>query len=361
MKHFHMITMLLIVFSINVSGQEGWTKQTSPSNLNLSGVYALDSLNVWAVGGEGIIIHTTDGGVTWDSIPNGTTSSLYTVEFINPDTGWIAGKDDAQYGNIQRTTDGGLNWEIQSLPDGSQMSIMDVDFVEGPPGEPMRGYCTGGLSYTWLTDDYGETWEKLRGDCNEGNFNSCFFTDSITGWFVGTSSMVNPYTIMHTADGGQTFEKQTSPATDIKLNGVCFGTDLKGIAVGINTIIYTSDGGANWEESPDAGYINWLSVFLTETGKAWVVGNNGSIAYSIDWGHTWETQESDVTDPLWEVYFINDNEGWVVGGFGETNTILHTKNGGVISTGINDLNDNNFKTCNLEQNYPNPFDSFTQK
>lgn len=173
MKHFHMITMLFIVFSINVSGQEGWTEQTSPSNLSLNGVYALDSLNVWAVGGEGIIIHTTDGGVTWDSIPNGTTTHLYSVEFINADTGWVAGREDESSTplfnkHIQRTTDGGLNWEFQHLPNGGQMNIVDMDFIEGPPGEPMRGYCTGGMSYVWRTDDYGETWKGLRGDCNEG-------------------------------------------------------------------------------------------------------------------------------------------------------------------------------------------------
>ena len=49
---------------------------------------ALDSLNIWAVGQGGTLINTSDGGMTWDSIPNGMTKSLYTVEFINADTGW---------------------------------------------------------------------------------------------------------------------------------------------------------------------------------------------------------------------------------------------------------------------------------
>ena len=57
------------------------------------------------------------------------------------------------------------------------------------------------------------------------------------------------------------------------------------------------------------------------------------IAYSSDWGHTWETQASGVTDPLWEVHFINDNEGWAVGGL-SSSVILHTKNGGISTTGI---------------------------
>jgi hypothetical protein len=165
---------------------------------------------------------------------------------------------------------------------------------------------------------------------------------------------------MHTSDGGEIMEEQTSPI-DIKLNGVCFGTDLKGIAVGnAGTVIYTSDGGVNWEMSSDDDIkgTTWFSVFLTETGKAWAAGNNGKIAYSTDWGHTWEAQESGVSDPLWEVYFINDNEGWIAGGLAN-NVILHTKNGGILTTGISDSRDNQTQSYMLEQNYPNPFESST--
>jgi len=358
--------MFIAFFSVNSSGQEGWINQSSPSSISLTAVYAIDSLNVWAVGQEGLIIHTKDGGVTWDSVPSGTERNLYTVEFINADTGFVGGREDEsspplENNLIQRTTDGGLNWEFQHLPSGGQMMIMDVDFIEGPPGEPMRGFSTGGLSHTWRTDDYGETWEHARGDCGEGNFNSCFFVDSITGWFVGTPSNVIPYTIMHTADGTESFAEQTSPV-DIKLNGVCFGTDLKGIAVGnAGTVIYTSDGGANWEQSSDddINYTTWFSVFLTETGKAWAVGSDGMIAYSVNWGHTWEAQVSGVSDPLWEVHFINENEGWIVGGL-SSGVILHTKNGGITTTGVNDFSDKHSKTYKLEQNYPNPFNSSTQ-
>jgi photosystem II stability/assembly factor-like uncharacterized protein len=366
MKQFYTILILTALFSINASGQDGWIEQNSPSSISLSAVYAIDSLNVWAAGQEGLIIHTKDGGVTWDSIPSGTERSLYTVEFINADTGFVGGREDESSPPlenylIQRTTDGGLNWEFQHLPAGGQMMIMDIDFIEGPPGEPMRGFSTGGLSHTWRTEDFGETWDHARGDCGEGNFNSCFFVDSITGWFVGTPSNVIPYTIMHTSDGTESFVEQTSPV-DIKLNGVCFGTDLKGVAVGnANTKIYTSDGGVTWEQCPDDDFrnITWFSVFLTETGKAWAVGSSGSIAYSIDWGHTWEAQVSGVSDPLWEVHFINETEGWIVGGL-SSSVILHTINGGITTTGISDFRDNHTKSYMLEQNYPNPFKSSTQ-
>ena len=297
MKNIYLISTVIVVFSVNVNAQKGWTQQSSSYSSGLSAVYAIDSLDVWAAGRDGLIIHSSNGGVSWDAIPNNTTVSLNTIEFISADTGFVGGREDDsstpwEKRLIQRTTDGGLNWEFQHLPSGGGMMVTDIDFVEGPSGVPMRGYCAGGLSHTWRTDDYGVTREHVRGDCGEGNFNSCFLIDSITGWFVGTPSNVIPYTIMHTADGGESFEEQTSPI-DIKLNGVCFGTDLKGVAVGnAGTVIYTSDGGENWEQSTDFDIqgTTWFSVYLSETGKAWAVGNNGLIAYSSDWGLSWELQ-----------------------------------------------------------------------
>ena len=340
-------------------------EQSTSFNTRLTAVYAIDSMNIWATGLDGLIIHTSDGGTTWDSIPNGAEKSIHTVEFINADTGFVGGRDNGSTGLpgsnslIQRTTDGGLTWEFQTVPGGSQNTIMDIDFVEGPPGEPMRGFCVGGLAHVWVTNDYGETWEAASGNCGEGNFNSCFFADSITGWFVGTPSNVKPYTIMYTNDGCKSFVEQTDP-NEIKLNGVCFGTNKKGIAVGnAGIIMYTSDGGVTWENSPNGKLGSmWTSVYLSETGRAWATDYTGKIAYSTDWGHSWILQESGISESLWDLYFLNDHEGWAVGGFTKS-AILHTKNAGISNTGIDDSGINQARYC-LEQNFPNPFSTSTQ-
>ncbi|MEN8158021.1 MAG: YCF48-related protein [Bacteroidota bacterium] len=369
MKQNHFILILFTFFSVNVFGQEGWTKQTTAYSPKLHAVYAIDALNVWASGSDGLIIHSMDGGETWDSIPNGASRYLTAIEFINADTGFVAGRD-SETGTpnlnhlLQRTRDGGLNWEFIHLVGGQLNTVFDMDFVEGPPGEPMRGFCVGGLANVWISNDYGDTWDRVSGDCGEGNFNSCFFADSITGWFVGTPSNIKPYTIMFTDDGCKSFVEQPDP-NEIKLNGVSFGSELKGIAVGLEGIVmYTSDGGTSWETCTDedvtGGSKAWSSVHLTETGKAWAVGHYGLIVYSNDWGHTWEPQTSGVTDKLSEVYFINDSVGWIVGGL-TSNVILHTKNGGGgSSTGIEDFIDEAGTTYSLEQNCPNPFSSSTQ-
>jgi len=354
-----LITTFLLSFSLVVFAQEGWNDVTPAGTYQgFYGIYALDSENVWVVGDEGIILNTTNGGSTWSEITCPVTYSLYNVHFINLDTGWVGG-DHNSITEIMKTTDRGISWELYTLSSASDYGNNDIEFIDGTPGEPPRGFVSAGLSLVWRTDDYGENWvQSPIGGCGAGDLESICFISKDEGWFVGTPSAVQEVSIVHTTDGGQTYEIQTNPTDpDIKLNCVSFATSQQGVAVGLaGTILYTSDGGQNWEIRPYSSN-RWQSVFLTQSGKAWAVGANGNIGYSTDWGYTWTTQESGVSSELREVFFINDNEGWIVGGgTGYPGVILHTTNGGVV-TNINQTNI--VREFELHQNYPNPFNPNT--
>jgi photosystem II stability/assembly factor-like uncharacterized protein len=237
--------------------------------------------------------------------------------------------------------------------------IFDIEFIAGLPGEPIRGFATGGLQKTWRTDDGGENWDQIRGACGEGNFTSCCFVDKNKGWFVGAPSVSFPATIMCTTDGGNTFEEQVNPITEPYLRDVYFINDQIGLAVGnYGQTVYTNDGGVNWEQRPN-GSKTWTEVFITETGNAWAIGFDGKIAHSTDWGYNWQSQESGVNDLLWGIHFINDNEGWVVGQISsQYGVLLHTTNGGVTFVDEKQV-DEIPSTYFLSNNFPNPFNPST--
>ncbi|MFC5861773.1 P-loop NTPase fold protein [Acidicapsa dinghuensis] len=63
----------------------------------------------WAVGDNGTLIHTTDGGTSWVSQGSGTMEHLRGVSFADKSNGWIVGTG----GTILHTTDGGTTWKPQ--------------------------------------------------------------------------------------------------------------------------------------------------------------------------------------------------------------------------------------------------------
>ncbi len=83
-----------------------WTAISRGTIKDLMDVYFCNADMGFVVGSEGLILKTTNGGITWSSysgLPNYYLNSVY---FTDYQTGYIAG----DYGIILKTTNGGLNW-----------------------------------------------------------------------------------------------------------------------------------------------------------------------------------------------------------------------------------------------------------
>src|SRR4051812_23312820 len=79
----------------------------------LHAVQFVDPHEGWAVGDEGVVWHTIDGGRQWERQPTGVRASLRSVHFLNPYTGWVAGREEltngaGSAGVLLFTQDGGL-------------------------------------------------------------------------------------------------------------------------------------------------------------------------------------------------------------------------------------------------------------
>ena len=116
-----------------------WTLQTpSATRQDLSAVDFVDLLNGWAVGAAGTIVHTADAGASWTVQASGTTDDLTSVDFVDRRNGWAVGGTDAHSWpphssrTILHTGDGGLTWETQLDP--SDSPLQDVEFVDSLSG-----------------------------------------------------------------------------------------------------------------------------------------------------------------------------------------------------------------------------------
>ena len=89
-----------------------WLKQTSATDVELSGVWVRDENSAIIVGSRGTILSTTNGGKTWRQVSTEVRDHFYGIGFSrsNPDVGWIVGT----YGRVLKTADGGATWQSQT-------------------------------------------------------------------------------------------------------------------------------------------------------------------------------------------------------------------------------------------------------
>lgn len=106
--------------------------QSIPPFVNYCGVHFLDADRGWAVGENGTIIKTINGGTTWaqQEIDGSLSSvSLRSVYFTDAQNGIVVG--DA--GTMLTTTDGGTTWTLLSQPPTTQ-DLKRVKFTDASNG-----------------------------------------------------------------------------------------------------------------------------------------------------------------------------------------------------------------------------------
>ena len=289
-------------------GGASWAPRTSNITEDLGSVGFVDAQHGWAVGLNGTILATADGGASWGPQTFNTTEDLYSVAFVDAQRGWAVGLN----GTILATADGGASWQRQTS--NTTEHLYFVGFVDA-----QRGWAVGSNGTIRATADGGASWEPRTSNITE-DLGSVGFVDAQHGWAVGLNG-----TILATADGGASWEPRTSNITE-ELESVAFVDAQRGWAVRSNgTILATADGGASWgPQTANTTEYLW-SVAFVDAQRGWAVGDNGTIRATADGGASWGPQTSNTTGDLESVAFDDARRGWAVG---ENGTILATADGG---------------------------------
>jgi photosystem II stability/assembly factor-like uncharacterized protein len=255
----------------------------------------------WAVGGNGLVIQSTDGGQSWTS-SSPTTNTLNGVFFVSDLEGWAVGNS----GIAIHTTDGGDHW-TQSTP--GTLALNSVFFADAT-----RGWLVGDSGKILHTTNGGASW--ITSTPTSAALYSVFFFDQNLGWAVGKG------VVLRTTNGGATWTS-ASPTTQT-LRGVFFVSDQVGWAVGTNGIVLKStNSGLAWNattETPSDLY----SVFFASATTGWAVGEAGIILSTTDGGANWDAQRAGAVI-LRSVFFVDDQNGWAVG---QSGTAVETSDGG---------------------------------
>lgn len=281
--------------ALHISENEGitWT-ECVPSSIDLYKASAVDENNWYLAGDKGYVIHTADGGSTFERlIIPGEINTLYSCHFKNAAEGFVSGKTS---GKIYHTYDGGQNWESVTIPGvSSTKSFYDFYFLNDE-----IGYIVGLGGKVAKTTDGGNTWNTVGDNINSTYNLYCTYWKSETQGYAGSGSG----RLFITNDGGITWTNLTYGSANIM--DIWFKDDNSGVFVtAAGAIYYTNTGGDtqnSWIAANEMALDDLNGITCDQNGVYWAVGfssnntstnigNSWSILRSIDGGATW-TEEN---------------------------------------------------------------------
>jgi len=143
-----------------VDGGKAWRIQFSDEDYILKAISFCDPLHGWAVGEYGYIYHTGDGGISWQKQGGFCTEDeatgklvggnfLFDVVAVNPQTAWAVGID----GYVTKTVDGGETWqEVITGAPRAQLYCVNSD--------RKSTVMIGGKGVFLSSTDRGQTWHS---------------------------------------------------------------------------------------------------------------------------------------------------------------------------------------------------------
>lgn len=268
-----------------------WEKSSRKPGGYFVCVTFVDELHGWAVGENGIVFYTDDGGKQWHKRGklNYPQSGIVAdrITFVDKLHGWaVGGKQD-----IWSTQDGGINWELFSDWQDSTCTIRRIKFFNSKMGWLA---CHSGLLSR--TDDGGKSWTTVSVKSDGGVINDVFFINESTGWVVGYSDI----NIHRTTDGGENWELLL-PFKLVYGNGdiesLFFVNENEGWIVGEDKwtnkeglrgiVLHTKDGGKTWKPARigNGATIYWW-VHFTNASQGWVIDSD-AVYRTNDSGKSW--------------------------------------------------------------------------
>lgn len=319
----NMFFLLLIVFissycliSCNDNGNS-LDNQSELQPKQMRSIYFFNNSQGYVVGDSGLVMKTTDSGLTWTKIQTGYDDVRFNdVLFTSSSTGWVIGND----GIALRTTNGGYTWTLKTENYPAFFKEINLNSIIQVNNNYVK--ICGSKGRILLTSDQGSTWQKDQTSQSASLNKIVFFVTSSSSWTEYAVGDVGRILFNSTgAWANKSIESSKYDLSDIHLS-----YDSYGYVCGSNAYFAkTTDWGDTWTRYtiPDLG--DEPSLIFVGFLVGWLVGEKGSIIKTTDGGVNWTQQISGTTKDLTDVLFLNNNFGFAIG---PTDSLLRTTNGG---------------------------------
>ncbi len=272
-------------------------------------VHSPNGSDVWAVGKQGAIWHSLDGGLTWSAVQQGTQS--FRGVTTRGTLVWIVGDGGTAY----RSTNAGGSWS--AMPTGSVQGFRAVAFPTGT-----HGWIAGEFGTILKTTDGGLSWAAQQSGTLE-HVNALAFADVMQGYAACESG-----TLLKTTDGGATWNPTGGAGWQARLTAVAVRGQTV-MVTGLDAFCAKStNGGASWTllnfNTDSRSDVN--GVFMLDEQRAFFIGGGGYIRRSTNAGATFTWAMHPLHAPVSDVFFYDSLRAWVCSE--KFNVVLRTTDGG---------------------------------
>jgi len=327
MNHHLRAVLLLALIASPVLAQ--WQSQAIKTDADFRGLSVVGEKIAWVSGTKGTFGRTTDGGKNWSvgTVPDAEKLDFRDVEAFGESTAYLMSAAPGDGSRIYKTTDGGKNWTLQFKNAQPKAFFDAIAFWDETHGIAFSDPVDGRFLFV-RTDDGGKNWKPLPEKsrpvalAKEGAFaasGTCLVTrDKSDVWFCTGGAKVAR--VFHSSDRGDTWTVSETPLlAGVESAGafsLAFRDKDHGVIVG-GDYKKPDDTASTVATTADGGR-TWKPVaaklpFRSAVAWAkdrWVAVGTSGSDFSPADGKTWKPLDRAKSNA---VGFTASGDGWVVG------------------------------------------------
>lgn len=275
-----------IVVSENAG--KSWTQGNVPLSSDLVAVSFPSPLKGWAVGHDGVVIHTEDGGRNWQKQFDGHAAFDIALKYYD---------GRAKAGDTEAAAF--LEKEKNLMAYGGTQPLMDVYFESD-----LVGYIVGTFNRIFRTGDGGKTWTPIMDKIDNGGELHLY---SIHGGFDAIYVTGEQGKVWCLDATTHRFALRAAPY-DGTLFGTLFGADGAVLAFGMRGAAFRSaDQGSSWTRIKIAGQAGIAAGARLANGDLLLATLAGEALLSKDGGKTFQPVKMNKPMPYFGVTALSGN------------------------------------------------------
>ncbi|MGH8464973.1 MAG: WD40/YVTN/BNR-like repeat-containing protein [Pseudomonas sp.] len=253
-----------------------WQQASVPASADLNAVSFPSAEQGWAVGNDGVIVHSQDGGKTWQKQLDGRVLGEQVLAYYRAQA--QAAPNDERLAQL-------IGEGERLVAEGADKPLLDVWFAD-----EQNGFAVGVFNLLLHTRDGGQHWTPWLERTDNPQALHLTSLASIDGalYITGEQGL-----LLKLAADGEHFTRLTTPYA-----GTFFGAVGKPgvlLAYGLRGhVVRSTDGGENWQ-MVKTGLANSITAAnLDSAGKLWLMSQAGHVLVSHDDGASF-VQVSQIT------------------------------------------------------------------